>query len=1000
MKKSRLLSLAGVICLVPLMLLAQDGKLRGRVTDQQTGEALVGANVLIDGTTLGAAADVNGDYIILSVPPGVYTVRVTYIGYAPFAMSNIRVSSITTTTQDFQLTSSTVQVQGVEIVAERELIQRNTTNTVRLATTETIERLPFRGVDNILALQAGVVKQDDKLYVRGGRAGETAYFVDGANVTNPFLNAANVNIIQEAIEELAIQSGGFSAEFGGANSAIVRTSVRTGGSNLRVSLDYQTDDFARPGQTFLGTTAFGYRNAVLTVGGPIPYVAGAKFFIAGQQNYMRDKQQVYITPFRFEGLTSDGFGGRAAGGLLPENGTVEYKRNYLYNNSLETNTLQGTVSYDMNPLKFRLTGSYVKTYEPAGGSWPATLANYFRLRNGRSMMTETTSGFVNFRTTHVLSVSTFYEIGISFTRRNNRTYDEDFGDNWQLYTDSIANQQKGYTGFLRRFSGPLAYSTINGFTFNDPNSPNNNYSKNKQSSISGVIDLTSQISSNWELKVGGRIDSWVMRTYRINNIEAANVFLYGLYGTQLRSFASSEERKVLLARNGNINFYGYDVDGNEVDAGFDEPRRPLFASAYLQNKFEYRDVILNLGVRYEMYDTKNMVPPDPTGASGFNESLDFIDESQLVKKDPEFYLLPRISFSFPASDRTVFYAQFGKYVQLPELQRLFAGNFILSRNISPMTRAAWGTAGGFPPSFMVVPERTTQYEIGLRQMVADNFAFTLTGFYKNVKDQLQYNKYPSMETPLYVAWRNEDFSSTRGIELTLELRRTQRLSARVNYMLSDARGTASDSYEWYGPVSDVTINSRFPVFVNPLTFNQSHRGSVSLDYRFPKGDGGPILEGTGLNFILTFNSGHNYTKILNAFGASVSPWMVGVQSSARRKPTEPINESSTPWVVNIDLNFSKALYFLGSLTAEVYVNVLNLLNSKQVLNVYETTGTAEDDGWLGSPQSKALREVPIYTEFYRTINLENRWTYLQRKSADIYGTPRQIRIGVKLDINP
>jgi hypothetical protein len=105
-------------------------------------------------------------------------------------------------------------------------------------------------------------------------------------------------------------------------------------------------------------------------------------------------------------------------------------------------------------------------------------------------------------------------------------------------------------------------------------------------------------------------------------------------------------------------------------------------------------------------------------------------------------------------------------------------------------------------------------------------------------------------------------------------------------------------------------------------------------------------------------------------------------------------------VVNIDLNFSKALYFLGSLTAEVYVNVLNLLNSKQVLNVYETTGTAEDDGWLGSPQSKALREVPIYTEFYRTINLENRWTYLQRKSADIYGTPRQIRIGVKLDINP
>jgi hypothetical protein len=91
--KLKLLSLVGVICLIPVLLLAQDGKLRGRVTDRQTGEPLVGANVVIEGTGLGAAADVNGDYIILSVPPGVYTVRVTYIGYAPFGISNIRVSS-------------------------------------------------------------------------------------------------------------------------------------------------------------------------------------------------------------------------------------------------------------------------------------------------------------------------------------------------------------------------------------------------------------------------------------------------------------------------------------------------------------------------------------------------------------------------------------------------------------------------------------------------------------------------------------------------------------------------------------------------------------------------------------------------------------------------------------------------------------------------------------------------------------------------------------------
>ncbi len=996
--KPKLLSLVGVICLIPVLLVAQDGKLRGRVTDRQSGEALVGANILIEGTTLGAAADANGDYIVLSVPPGDYTVRATYIGYAPLTISNIRVNSNTTTTQDFQLTSSAVQVQGVEIVAERPLIQRNTTNTVRVSTVESIEHLPFRGVENVLALQAGVVQQNGNLYVRGGRAGETAYFVDGANVTNPFYNNQNVSIIQEAIEELAIQSGGYTAEFGGASSAIVRTSVRTGGNALKISLDYQTDDFAKPGQTFLGTSAFGFRNAVLTASGGIPYLQGANFFIAGQQNYMRDNQPMYLTPFHFEGLTSDGFGGRPAGLLLPNNGTVDFKKNYLYDNWLETNTIQGTLSYNVSSLRFRLTGSYGKNSSPSGTNWPGALANYYRL--SRYMLNETITSFVNFRATHVLDPSTFYEVGISYADRYGRVYDRDFGDNWPLYSDSLANAQKGYTGFLRRFQGPLAWSTIDGFSFNDANAPNNSYSKNRQSSISGNIDFTSQLNSNWELKVGGRVDSWVMRIYSIGNIQAANELLYGLSGTNPRSFSGSLERRVVLSRTASINNYGYDIDGNEVNSGTDEPRRPIFASAYFQSKFEYRDIILNLGFRYELYSTREPVPTDPSVATGFDQSLDVINEAQLVQKTPTSYLLPRISFSFPATDRTVFYAQYGKYAQLPALSQLFSGNLVLSRNLSPSTRAPWGGANGYPPSFDVTPERTTQYEMGLRQIVSDNFAITATGFYKNVSDQLQYYKWPSMEQPLFVAWRNQDFSSTLGLELTLELRRTRRLAAKLNYTFSDARGTASDAYEWYGPVSDITINSKFPVFINPLTFNQTHRGAITLDYRFAKGEGGSILEGTGVSLITTFNSGHNYTKILESWASSSSAWTVGVQTNSRRKPTEPINNSSTPWVLNLDLNFSKTMSFSNNLTAELYVNVLNLLDSKQVLNVYETSGTPEDDGWLTSTQSKAYRDVPHYADFYRAINLDNRWTYIQRKGADIYGTPRQIRVGLRIEINP
>ena len=205
----KLLLAVAALLLLPVLLVAQDGKLRGKVTDKESGEALIGANVTVDGTNLGAATDVNGEYVILSVPPGIYTLKVTYIGYSPVTISNVSVNASLTTTQNFTMSSSAVQVQGVEIVAERPLIQRNTTNTIRIQTGADVQALPFRGVQNIIATSAGVVQQGGNLYVRGGRVGEVAYYVDGANVTNPSGADDNgremVSLIREALQE--VQAG-------------------------------------------------------------------------------------------------------------------------------------------------------------------------------------------------------------------------------------------------------------------------------------------------------------------------------------------------------------------------------------------------------------------------------------------------------------------------------------------------------------------------------------------------------------------------------------------------------------------------------------------------------------------------------------------------------------------------------------------------------------------------------------------------------------------------
>ena len=147
MVKNALLRLT--IFLFPVLILAQEGKMRGIVIDADTGEPLLGANVTLQGTNMGAATDLEGVYIILAVPPGVYSVRADFIGYQSEVDANIRVSSNLTTTQDFRLKQTAIEGEAVLIIAERPIVQRNTTNTIWITTQEDVQNMPIRATQNI-----------------------------------------------------------------------------------------------------------------------------------------------------------------------------------------------------------------------------------------------------------------------------------------------------------------------------------------------------------------------------------------------------------------------------------------------------------------------------------------------------------------------------------------------------------------------------------------------------------------------------------------------------------------------------------------------------------------------------------------------------------------------------------------------------------------------------------------------------------------------------------
>jgi len=282
-------------------------------------------------------------------------------------------------------------------------------------------------------------------------------------------------------------------------------------------------------------------------------------------------------------------------------------------------------------------------------------------------------------------------------------------------------------------------------------------------------------------------------------------------------------------------------------------------------------------------------------------------------------------------------------------------------------------------------------------------AFDIAGFYRNVKGQVQVDQVkPAPGTGLnpFNILVNGDFTTTKGMEFSLTLRRFNRLQAQLNYTLNRAEGTGSTRTSAVGALEQ---NSPRPTVINPLDFSQTHRGSINLDYRWGRNDGGALLQNTGVNVLFTFNSGHPYTFAqsdvgqANAYNAGVD-YLLDTRS---RRALEQVGHSTTPFVYNFDLRVDKTFNLMKNLQATVYMRVNNLFNTKNVINVYPSTGTPDDDGFISNRQvARPFIEAnggEDYVNEYRAINIENGQAYWDELGLQLYGHPRQIFFGIKLN---
>jgi outer membrane receptor protein involved in Fe transport len=992
----KILLIAILLAIVPFFTFGQSsGKIIGVVKDVSSGELLPGVNVSLEGTTFGAASDVDGYYVILNIPVGVYDVRASFIGYKDVTLKGIRVSAGVTAEANFTLEETAIEGQAVIITAQRPLVEKHVTQQVNLVTSEDIENIPVRGFNDLIATQNSVVVQDNNVHIRGGRTDEVGYYVDGAYSTDPLTNTQAVYVIQEAVEEFQVLVGGYNAEFGGANSGIVKSEFKTGGSKYNFSADFQTDKFASEGSKFLGTYSYRDHYFVGTIGGPlIPGSQKVRAFVAYENNYQGDSQKRFNYGYNFPGLIDS-----RSGELTGDTVDVSWMNGFTIHQERDIHAMNGTLLFDFSPFKLRATGSYL---------WDDQQIDdhpMLRALNNRLITDQTRTGLFALKGTYVLNPTTFVEAGVSYFNTSLESNDDYFGNNWELWYDStaVADYTRGKFGdegvinYRDAYNPELNY-LFYGFTFERPGAPRNFYRIEKNQYIGGSLDFVSQMGRHHEVKFGGDIRSHTIRHF---DVQPSVVDLKSIYGENLTDIPAAT-----FGASGRVNAYGYDNYGREISSDISVgdsifyygPKKPLFFAAYLQDKIEFNDLIINAGVRFDYFDTKDQKLKDPANAP-VHPTTGYILPEAWEKVDAFTQISPRLGFSFPVSDRTVFYAQYGKFIQMPKLNTLYFG--------SADYRDQLYTGGNFflaPIGFGLEPIKTTSYEIGFRQQISSVAAFDIAGFYKNVQGQPTLSRVdadPNSDLTAYNRYVNGDFATTQGLEFKLQLRRTNRLQAQLNYTLTSSEGTGSTETSYIAAIEQV---QPAPTVINPLDYAQTHVGSIIMDYRFGKNDGGPVLEQLGANLLFQFSSGHPFTTVDIAGLGQVSPYDAGVDymlDTRSRVAKEPLGSSTTPWNFTLDFRLDKTFQIMTSLSATVYMRIDNLINTKNVLNVYQKTGNADDDGFISNPElSGSFVNSPTtgqkYVEMYDAINVKNGQSYWDSLGLQLWSQPRQIFFGIKL----
>ncbi|MFA4839743.1 MAG: TonB-dependent receptor [Candidatus Neomarinimicrobiota bacterium] len=549
------LAVFNFLILLPFLLMAgTTGKITGSITDGQSGAPLMGVNVILVGTGMGAATDLNGYYVILNVPPGNYDIKISMIGYQEVQLNDVPVHTDFTSTENFVLKTRVLESQeGVIVMGSRPEIQRDRTSTMAVIGADAISKMPVTEFKELINLQAGVVDG----HFRGGRAGEVSYMLDGISVSDPYDGEMAVEIENSAIQEVKVISGTFSAEYGQAMSGVVNIITKTGTDRYSISADLYTGDYLSghdsPFYNIGDFDPLGEKSGEITLAGPLPVLPEASFFVSAR----RLKADGYLYGVR-EFLPSDSSN---LDDPNPANWYIERSGDghAVSLNPFEKFTFNGKMAFKIFPrLTLELQGSFSdqewKTYNYLFKYNPDGIATQCQDRNQFSISL-----------THIPWQNLFYSLKFNRLYNNYKSYVyEDPQD--ENYVSPILLRRLGYGFYMGGMDMNHFYrnSRVNTLKWN----------------------LVSQVNRRHEIKTG-----WELRQ--------SNLWLHD-YSLRLDR-TTGWKPELYPPENVNNNEYRH---------------KPVEFAFWLEDKMEFQRIILILGLRWDYFHPDGVVPKDLRDPNG------------------------------------------------------------------------------------------------------------------------------------------------------------------------------------------------------------------------------------------------------------------------------------------------------------------------------------------------------------------------------------------------